>query len=43
MVIALLSQEGSVIAMRSREGWFQSRNLARLPPGNHPGASRHPS
>jgi hypothetical protein len=26
--IALLSQEGSVIAKQSHEGWFQSRNAA---------------
>ena len=25
--IALLSQEGSVIAKRAREGWFQCRTL----------------
>jgi len=25
---ALLSQEGSVIATRSREGWFQTGNFA---------------
>jgi len=28
MNIALLSQEGSVIAKQSREGWFQRRSVA---------------
>src|SRR5712671_1721417 len=30
--IALLSQEGSGIAKRSREGWFPSRNTSALEP-----------
>jgi len=33
---ALLSQEGSVIAKRSREGWFQSRQFSKLLLWNHP-------
>jgi len=41
-VIALLSQEGSGIAKRIREGRFRNRQLAELSLWNHPGASRHP-
>jgi hypothetical protein len=33
---ALLSQEGSVIATRSREGWFQNHQPARVPPVEPP-------
>jgi hypothetical protein len=43
---ALLSQEGSVIAWQSREGWFLKENLQNatiemIPLWNHPGASHH--
>jgi hypothetical protein len=34
--IALLSQEGSVIAEQSREGWFQSRQPSALTPMEPP-------
>jgi hypothetical protein len=34
--IALLSQEGSVIAKQSHEGWFQSGNPERWRFWNHP-------
>ena len=33
---ALLTQEGSVIAKQSREGWFQSRNTAGFRFGTTP-------
>jgi len=33
---ALLSQEGSVIAQQSREGWFRSRILAGFLAGTTP-------
>src|SRR6185369_11926872 len=34
--IALLSQEGSVIAKQSREGWFQSRDTSGFRCGTTP-------
>jgi hypothetical protein len=34
--IALLSQEGSVIAKQSHEGWFQSRTFAGCRSGTTP-------
>jgi hypothetical protein len=36
MRIALLSEEGSMIAKRSCEGWFQSRNLQDCALGTTP-------